>query len=65
MQVRQILAAEDGQRLTSIQRPRPKRQFTHFYIKRCSINLFDLLGITVVLPRVLMDVTVSRNQPVD
>lgn len=30
VQVRQILAAEDGQRLTSIQRPCPKRQFTHF-----------------------------------
>lgn len=59
MQVWQILAAEDGQRLTSIQRPRPKRQFTHFYDKRGSIYLFDLLGITAVLPRDLMDETVQ------
>lgn len=67
MQVWQILAAEDGQRLTSIQRPRPKRQFTHvffFYIKRCSINLFDLLGITAGLLRVLMDES-GDGQPVN
>lgn len=43
VQVGQILAAENGQGLTSIQRPRPKRQFTHFYRKGRSINLFDLL----------------------
>ena len=62
MQVRQILAAEDGQRLTSIQRPCPKRQFTHFYCKRSSTNLLDLLVTTVVLPRDLIDeaVAVSR-----
>lgn len=65
MQVRQILAAENGQRLTSIQRPSPKRQFTHFYIKRCSINLLDLLGITAGMPRVLMDESVGVSQSIE
>lgn len=64
VQVRQILAAEDGQGLTSIQRPRPKRQFAHFY-KRCSINLFDLLGVTGGLLRVLMEKSVAVIDPVD
>lgn len=67
MQIRQILAAEDGEGLTGIQRPRPKRQFTHFYILRCGINLLDLLGITAIVPRVLMEesVTVSGSRSVD
>lgn len=63
VQVWQILAAENGQGLTSIQRPRPKRQFTHFfYNKRHSINLFDLLRLTAGLLRVLMEESVEVSQ---
>lgn len=55
MQVGQILAAENGQGLTSVQRPRPKRQFTHFDGEGRSINLLGLLWSTAGLLRALME----------